>query len=342
LIEIDNMLDQNAAIFEQYGPYSELALNDPFGDTQRAWRQRCLDTIIPNNDTIIRLIVKHKNAFGYPWDLYGAMLDFEVHAASFRENCLFESQVDGYKLFPRAFPNLIKAKLGIEVTPEEQHDTKEKIEYRYDTVAVYVNEFLSQHTSIASMEPVSRGVFITECNDGRRLRVFVTNTYFFTDYTYEKILIEDPNINVIICSNPYSQYTDSAKRRCAEDNIGLFKLGEFMGALNYQGERFLNYISRQEVGERIDHLSTVLKKNIPPGRNYEVYLFGSYLRSKLYNDIDIFVVYDSGIAASDVDVIVGQIKQALPTISGELHFQCVARDELHEIRLDFDNRVKLL
>lgn len=212
LIDLDQLLDENKIIFEQYGPFSELALSGKGGDSQKIWKLRCLDTILPNNERIIKLIESHKNKFPYPWDIYSGLIEFKVHAISFKENCLFEDKVNDYKIFPSSFSTLIKKKLGIEI--EENYRVSEELEYRYDTVKKFVQEFLASHSKILKMEEISRAVFVVEHVNGDRLRIFVTNTYFFTEYTYEKVLIEDPNIHVIICSNPYSSYTITVKRRC--------------------------------------------------------------------------------------------------------------------------------
>jgi len=202
LIEIDRLLEKNEAIFSAYGPFSRLATSGDGGDTRKAWKRRCLDTILPNNERIIHIMERHKNSFGYPWDIYRGFLEFDVHATSFRENCLFEEKISDYKTFPTSFPTLIKAALGLEVTNDSQKG-QEEIEYRRGEVTAIIEKFLRNHSSITSMEPISRGVFTLERREGSRLRVFVTHTYVFTEYTYDKILSEDPNISAIICSNPY-------------------------------------------------------------------------------------------------------------------------------------------
>jgi hypothetical protein len=112
LREVNDLLDKNRHIFEEYGPYSSRALNGDSGDAQKIWRRRCLDTLLPNNQRIIGLIKRNKNNFGYPWPLYSKMLDYEVHAESFRENCLSGERLNDYKLFPTDFDDYVKASLG--------------------------------------------------------------------------------------------------------------------------------------------------------------------------------------------------------------------------------------
>lgn len=211
LVEISYLLDTNRAIFEEYGPFSVKAIHGDSGDARKIWRKRCLDTILPNNKRIIDLIEVNKRNFGYPWGLYQRMLEYKIHADSFQENCLFDEKINDYKLFPPEFDDYVKTCLGISI---ENRETKiqEEIEYRRDTISEYIRRFLPTHSHIVAMEEWNRAIFQVSLRDGRNIRVFVTNTYHFTEYTFEKILTVDPAIDAIICSNPYSTYSEGAKR----------------------------------------------------------------------------------------------------------------------------------
>jgi len=57
--------------------------------------------------------------------------------------------------------------------------------------------------------------------------------------TLERILEVDPVVDAIICSCPSGCYSHSAKHLCM--GIGLFMLGEFMGAIRHSGEQYLNF-----------------------------------------------------------------------------------------------------
>src|SRR6267142_426398 len=126
---VDHLLEENRAIFVNYGPFSSLALLGSGGDSQKAWKRRCLDTILPNNDKIVRVFWKHLDIFGFSREIYTGFVDFEVHATSFEENCLFEEKINDYKTFPMTFPNRIKRALGIK-TNEDPSREDEELEYR--------------------------------------------------------------------------------------------------------------------------------------------------------------------------------------------------------------------
>ena len=338
LIEIDRLLEENKVIFSTYGPFSSLATSGEAGDTHKVWRRRCLDTILPNNERIVRIIEKHKDSFGFPWDIYRGLLEFKVHSTSFRENCLFEEKINDYRTFPESFPRLIKKALKMPVDDDDGKGSEE-IEYRHDTVRKLIEKFLGKHKRISSMEEISRGVLALERTNGTRLRVFVTHTYFFTEYSYERALAEDPNISAILCANPYSGYTQSAKERCLEDRVGLFTLGEFMGALNFEGDRFLNFLLNNDRDARINDLTKRLKKCELNG--CKVYLYGSFLRKKVFRDIDLLLVYPDNIHVSDVDPLIGEMKKCLSEFADKLHIEPCSVREFPALRMSYDNRVRI-
>ena len=333
LIEIDRLLEENMMIFSTYGPSSRLAMSGDGGDSRKIWKRRCLDTILPNNERIIRLMEKHKNSFGYPWDIYRAFLNFQVHAVSFRENCLFEEKVNDYRTFPKSFATVIKSALGIPVAEEAGHE-QEGIEYRSGEVRTLIEKFLRNHKGIATMEPISRGVFILEKKNGSRFRVFVTHTYFFTEYTYDKVQSEDPNITAIVCSNPYGGYTESAKERCLADNVGLFTLREFMGAINFDGDRFLDFLSSDDRNARANMFQEGLKK-LESLRGCDLYLYGSFLRKSVYTDIDLLLVYPDTLRVSDVDSLMEDIRESLPRFAAKLHIETCSKREFVQLNMKF-------
>lgn len=59
LIQINELLDINAAIFKEYGPFSNKVIHGESGDVLVIWRRRCVDTILPNNQRILDLFTKN-------------------------------------------------------------------------------------------------------------------------------------------------------------------------------------------------------------------------------------------------------------------------------------------
>jgi hypothetical protein len=191
------------------------------------------------------------------------------------------------------------------------------------------------------MERWNRAIFTVSLVDGRILRVFVTNTYYFTDYTVDQILAVDPYIDVIICSNPYAVYSESAKRQCIHQEIGLFMLKEFMGAVRTTGDRFLNYLLNPDRDERIKRFKNALKNNGVLRNKCQVYLFGSFLRHQIFDDIDIILVYKTGFSNDKIAIMKSEIINVFRGASYKLDFIICSQDEFLKLNLDYDNRVKI-
>jgi hypothetical protein len=110
------------------------------------------------------------------------MMGYKLHADSFRDNCLLEKKVNDYKLFPREFDDFIKQRLGLPIESKEDKN-REELEFRNSE---YIETSLAGHSFINRMERLNIAMFNVELKDGRSLRVFATNTYFFTEYTLFK------------------------------------------------------------------------------------------------------------------------------------------------------------
>lgn len=339
LIEVSELLDENGAIFREYGPYSRNVLEGDSGDALAIWRRRCLDTILPNNRRIVDLIEKNKRNFQYPWDVYREMLGYKLHVDAFEDNCLLEQKVNDYKLFPVEFDHFVKTKLGVEMPPLERRG-KEELEFRHKQVSTFINRFLANHDFIDQMEELNRATMSIRLKDDRELRVFVTNTYYFTEYTFEKVMAVDPQVEVIICSCPSGQYSEGAKQLCIEHGIGLFMFGEFMGALRQTGEYFLNYLLKSEREGRISFLKRSLERTDLP-KGIQVYLFGSYLRRKLYEDIDAAIVYSDLQSKEAIERVSGVLKTALGGLAPKLDLTVCSSTELSALKLTHDNLTRV-
>jgi predicted nucleotidyltransferase len=339
LAEVNDLLDENASIFREYGPYSDNVLKGQGGDGVPLWRKRCLDTLLPNNQRIVQLIESNKRNYSYPWDTYTQMLLYKIHSDAFQDNCLTDRKVNDYKLFPREFDYFVKTKLGINVTPPEVVE-REELEFRHNQVKTYIERFLYDHTYIANLQELNRSTMLIELVNGKQLKVFVTNTYYFTDYTLDRVLEVDPAVDAIICSCPVIQYSNSAKQICIENGIGLFMLGEFMGAIRYSGEQFLNYLLRSEREDRISKLKQLVKAELPSNR-IKVLAFGSFLRKKLYRDVDLLIVYEEPIDIKIVrqfdSLLADQVQKRL----GDADITVTSEREFSTLKLKYNNLIQI-
>ena len=339
LEQVNDLLIENKVIFEEYGPFSNRALEGFSGDALTIWRRRCLDTILPNNQRIIGLIEANKKNFPYPWKVYRQMMGYRLHADSFRDNCLLEKKVNDYKLFPREFDDFIKQSLGVPVDNVERRGGEE-LEFRQATVSDHIEKFLANHSFISRMEKLNIAMFDVDLKDDRNLRVFATNTYFFTEYTFEKVMAIDPAIDAIICSNPYGNYTWEAKALCIDHKIGLFRLREFMGAIRKDGDEFLNYLLQEEKSSRLSHSKSLLGRASIPS-NFRVYVFGSYLRREIYKDIDLILVYPVGAGEKLISSTIESINQVFEDRASQLDITVCSNAEYENMNLENDNRTRI-
>jgi len=267
------------------------------------------------------------------------MMSYKIHADSFRDNCLSQKKINDYKLFPKEFDNFIKQSLGLPVENSACRQEQE-VEFRKATVSNYIEKFLANHAFITRMEKLNIAMFDVELKNERSLRVFATNTYFFTEYTFEQVMAIDPAIDAIICSNPYGTYTEDAKTLCINQKIGLFTLKTFMGAIRKEGDEFLNYLLQDEKSSRLSYLKSRLDKAAIPF-DFEVYVFGSYLRREIYKDIDILLVYPVGTDKKLISSTVEIIKQAFEKISSQLDITVCSKTEQKNMNFENDNCTKI-
>lgn len=341
LQEVNDLLDINGAVFREYGPYSQNVVNGEGGDGLQLWRQRCLDTLIPNNERIIALIHNNRRNFGYPWDVYQKLIGYKMHADAFRDNCLTNRKINDYKLFPLDFDHFVKTRLNIPVPPLEQREDEE-LTYRHEQIRTLIDRFLHGHEKIEAADELSKGAMLVKLVDGRELKVFVTYTYFFTEYSLDQVIAIDPAIDAIICALPAGGYGYGAKAACIEQGIGLFKLNEFMGAINTQGEDYLNYLLRSARESRLDQLWRIVEA-CDLQCKATVYAFGSYLRRMLHGDVDLVLVYSPTMRPDSVAVVEQTLAKAVRANSLVPDIIVASEAEFSELRLQLrhDNLTKV-
>jgi hypothetical protein len=97
--EVSKLLLENRLLWEELGPQSKSAQDDPGSNLYEVWSFRKLDTIIPNNQRIVNLI--ESNIKLLPQAEHRAFLWFKIHASSFEENQY--GRLDRYLTFPDEF-----------------------------------------------------------------------------------------------------------------------------------------------------------------------------------------------------------------------------------------------
>jgi len=102
---------------------------------------------------------------------------------------------------------------------------------------------VSTHRTVMDIETVSRHVYVIKRMRLPDLRVILVNVYILSTADACEILAFDKSQDCIVNMGPWASATSDAVRICKEAGAPLFSLTELMGALNYGGSGFLNYVS---------------------------------------------------------------------------------------------------
>ena len=108
-LAIKRLLIKNKSTWQQYGPESEEAVRNPLSNLYEIWELRKLDTIVPNNRRIVRMIEQNQDLFDIH-DYY-ACAQFVEHAEGFERNCYVRTE--GVPRFSSEFERVIDRYAGI-------------------------------------------------------------------------------------------------------------------------------------------------------------------------------------------------------------------------------------
>ncbi len=107
-------------------------------------------------------------------------------------------------------------------------------------------EYLQSSNAVESVVRESNQLLVVERVKHPPLRVFMTNVYIVGLADVHEILAQAGEVGAIVTMSEWNGYTAEAKAFCKEQRIGLFKFKEFLGAVYYDGDRYLNYIPPDE------------------------------------------------------------------------------------------------
>lgn len=102
-------------------------------------------------------------------------------------------------------------------------------------------KYLRSNPVVASTTQIDEHRFLVERPEKPKLNLFLTNVYIVGRADVIEILATAPNTNAIVTMSAWNSYSHDAKSYAKEQGVGLFKFGEFLGAVYYVGKRFLDY-----------------------------------------------------------------------------------------------------
>jgi hypothetical protein len=105
----------------------------------------------------------------------------------------------------------------------------------------YAVDVLGQHNRVREVNMICEGSMELVRFDMSPVVMAVEYEYEFTQEAVVRALKHHPGVDAILNSNPNGTPTASALAHAQQAGIGLFSLGEMMGALNFDGSAFRNY-----------------------------------------------------------------------------------------------------
>lgn len=103
---------------------------------------------------------------------------------------------------------------------------------------------MRSHGRVRTCNPVGGGVYELTRHNGDVLRVFICECYSYGVAEYFETVEKIGDIDVAIINSAWCGYTDQLKIQCRDQQVGVFTIGEFMGALN-RGD-FWNYLTEDQ------------------------------------------------------------------------------------------------
>jgi hypothetical protein len=113
--------------------------------------------------------------------------------------------------------------------------------YEWGAVS-HVKHTLPTHSRVVSVENIcEQELLIRRTGKLSPIRFVVATIYTLGQVDVRKILQYHPDTQAILNLGGYNQYSSAAKSLATNSGVGLFTYGELMGALNFEGRRFLSY-----------------------------------------------------------------------------------------------------
>ena len=106
----------------------------------------------------------------------------------------------------------------------------------------HFEKVISDHKMVMMLDKVEEQVYFVLRRGKPAIKVFLTNIYIVSTTDVFEITSSHDGITCIVTMSMWNSYSSDAKEYAKERGIGLFRFREFMGALYYEGNKFLDYI----------------------------------------------------------------------------------------------------
>lgn len=96
----------------------------------------------------------------------------------------------------------------------------------------FFEQRMATHSAVAAIRPLDDGLYEISLKAGQSLKVFVCECYSFGQAEYAESVQKLGRLDAIVINSNWCGYTHELKMQCRSECVGLFSVGDFMGALN--------------------------------------------------------------------------------------------------------------
>ncbi len=101
---------------------------------------------------------------------------------------------------------------------------------------------IPSHSRVRKLERLDRQTYLIERHgDLPDLRIWFCNVYRVSAADVVEITVADPEIDAILTISNWNDVTVEGKEAGLDAGVGVFIFKQFMGALNFSGDRFVEY-----------------------------------------------------------------------------------------------------
>lgn len=105
-----------------------------------------------------------------------------------------------------------------------------------------MNALRQRRNVVSCIEAIDDFRYVVKRPGKSTIRVYLTNKYVLSVADLMEILEEAPETTCIVATMGDNQWSPEAEQHCRELRVGLLKTSELLGAVYYDGNKFLDYV----------------------------------------------------------------------------------------------------
>ena len=97
----------------------------------------------------------------------------------------------------------------------------------------YFEQRMAKHNRVQSLTRTSSpGTYVLKRTNGPDIRLFICECYLFGVAEYHEVVANLGRVDAVIIASLWCKYTGQVQDRCRDQDVGVFTIAEFMGAIN--------------------------------------------------------------------------------------------------------------